>query len=95
VGKLDHEFFGDHQGAWSEPLNRYPRDMVEYGATPQGFNAGDQFFNYLKDTFDRLCAAGEAGDFMWLRAFCPQACYAAGAKPCPASGHMGQTEGMI
>ena len=23
----------------------------------------------------------EAGDYMWLRAFCPQACYAAGPKP--------------
>ena len=23
----------------------------------------------------------EAGDFMWLRAFCPQACYAAGSSP--------------
>ncbi len=23
----------------------------------------------------------EAGDFMWLRAFCPQACYAAGDRP--------------
>ncbi len=24
---------------------------------------------------------GEAGDFMWLRAYCPQACYAAGPGP--------------
>jgi (S)-ureidoglycine aminohydrolase len=23
----------------------------------------------------------EAGDFMWLRAFCPQACYAGGPEP--------------
>lgn len=23
----------------------------------------------------------EAGDFMWLRAFCPQACYAGGPQP--------------
>lgn len=30
-------------------------------ATPQGFNAGDQFFTYLKDTFDALYAEGEAG----------------------------------
>ncbi|MCH1470866.1 MAG: allantoinase PuuE [Planktomarina sp.] len=27
-------------------------------ATPQGFNAGDQFFNYLKDSFDMLYAEG-------------------------------------
>ena len=28
-------------------------------ATAQGFNAGDQFFNYLKDSFDVLYAEGE------------------------------------
>ena len=27
-------------------------------ATPQGFNAGDQFFNYLKDSFDTLHEEG-------------------------------------
>ncbi len=30
-------------------------------ATAQGFNAGDQFFAYLKDSFDTLYAEGEAG----------------------------------
>ncbi|KIN75222.1 Polysaccharide deacetylase family protein [Sulfitobacter noctilucae] len=30
-------------------------------ATPQGFNAGDQFFNYLRDTFDALYAEGVEG----------------------------------
>jgi putative urate catabolism protein len=30
-------------------------------ATVQGFNSGDQFFTYLKDTFDCLYAEGEAG----------------------------------
>ncbi len=30
-------------------------------ATPQGFNAGEQFFAYLKDSFDTLYAEGEAG----------------------------------
>ena len=30
-------------------------------ATPQGFNAGDQFFTYLKDSFDLLYREGEAG----------------------------------
>ncbi|MCP4330308.1 MAG: allantoinase PuuE [Alphaproteobacteria bacterium] len=29
-------------------------------ATAQGFNAGDQFFSYLKDSFDVLYAEGEA-----------------------------------
>ena len=30
-------------------------------ATAQGFNSGDQFFVYLRDTFDTLYAEGEAG----------------------------------
>jgi putative urate catabolism protein len=30
-------------------------------ATTQGFNSGDQFFAYLKDTFDVLHAEGQAG----------------------------------
>lgn len=30
-------------------------------ATPQGFNSGDQFFAYLRDTFDALYAEGEGG----------------------------------
>jgi peptidoglycan/xylan/chitin deacetylase (PgdA/CDA1 family) len=30
-------------------------------ATAQGFNSGDQFFTYLKDTFDVLMAEGAAG----------------------------------
>ena len=30
-------------------------------ATPQGFNAGDQFESYLKDSFDALYAEGAAG----------------------------------
>jgi putative urate catabolism protein len=30
-------------------------------ATPQGFNSGDQFYTYLKDSFDTLYAEGERG----------------------------------
>jgi len=30
-------------------------------ATPQGFNSGDQFLAYLRDSFDTLYAEGEAG----------------------------------
>ena len=33
-------------------------------ASPQGFNSGDQFFNYLKDTFDALYLEGEASPKM-------------------------------
>lgn len=31
-------------------------------ATPQGFNSGDQFFTYLKDSFDCLLQEGRAGE---------------------------------
>ena len=30
-------------------------------ASPQGFNSGDQFFSYLKDSFDVLYAEGSDG----------------------------------
>ena len=30
-------------------------------ASPQGFNSGDQFFAYLRDTFDMLYTEGQAG----------------------------------
>ncbi|MDG1351634.1 MAG: allantoinase PuuE [Sulfitobacter sp.] len=30
-------------------------------ATPQGFNSGDQFYSYLKDTFDALYVEGQGG----------------------------------
>jgi OHCU decarboxylase len=33
-------------------------------ATPQGFNAGEQFFSYLKDSFDTLYAEGETAPKM-------------------------------
>lgn len=33
-------------------------------ATPQGFNSGDQFFAYLRDTFDQLYAEGETAPKM-------------------------------
>ena len=33
-------------------------------ATPQGFNAGDQFYAYLRDAFDVLYAEGETAPKM-------------------------------
>ncbi len=30
-------------------------------AAPQGFNSGDQFYSYLKDSFDALYAEGVEG----------------------------------
>ena len=35
-------------------------------ATAQGFNSGDQFFTYLRDTFDTLYAEGEEGQAKFI-----------------------------
>ena len=52
-----HEHNGKHQ--LIIPYTLDSNDMRF--ATPQGFNSGDQFFSYLKDSFDLLYAEGEAG----------------------------------
>ena len=56
--------YSDDLPYWSEgqlviPYTLDANDMRF--ATPQGFNAGDQFFAYLKDSFDALYAEGLAG----------------------------------
>lgn len=52
-----HEHAGRHQLVIPYTLDS--NDMRF--ATPQGFNSGDQFFSYLKDSFDVLYAEGAAG----------------------------------
>ncbi|MBW9064524.1 allantoinase PuuE [Rhizobium herbae] len=52
-----HEHAGRHQLVIPYTLDA--NDMRF--ATVQGFNSGDQFFSYLKDTFDVLYAEGAAG----------------------------------
>ncbi|CAN7694795.1 allantoinase PuuE [Rhizobium sp. LjRoot254] len=52
-----HEHDGKHQLVIPYTLDT--NDMRF--ATAQGFNSGDQFFSYLKDTFDVLYAEGRAG----------------------------------
>ena len=52
-----HEHAGRHQLVIPYTLDS--NDMRF--ATPQGFNSGDQFFSYLKDSFDVLYAEGTAG----------------------------------
>jgi len=60
--------YADELPYWRNAANG-PQLMVPYTldandmrfATPQGFNAGDQFFNYLKDSFDVLYREGLAG----------------------------------
>ena len=50
--------FGDHE----QLILPYTLDCNDMRfATPQGFNSGDQFYAYLKDSFDCLYAEGAAG----------------------------------
>ena len=60
--------YADDLPYWMESEHG-PQLMVPYTldandmrfATPQGFNAGDQFLNYLKDSFDTLYEEGDQG----------------------------------
>jgi len=62
----DADDYSDDLPFWSR-IEDKPHLIVPYTldvndmrfASPQGFNAGDQFFTYLKDTFDTLYAEGE------------------------------------
>ncbi len=62
------DVYDDDLPYWSG-LNGQNQLMLPYSldcndmrfATAQGFNAGDQFFAYLKDSFDTLYAEGKAG----------------------------------
>lgn len=63
--------YADDLPYWSRAFAK-PQLIVPYTldandmrfATPQGFNSGDQFFAYLKDTFDMLYEEGEAAPKM-------------------------------
>jgi peptidoglycan/xylan/chitin deacetylase (PgdA/CDA1 family) len=64
----DSDAYDDDLPYWSEELKSdnkhliipYTLDVNDMRfASPQGFNSGDQFFNYLKDTFDGLYLDGE------------------------------------
>ncbi len=67
----DSDYYGDDLPFWNHEHDR-PHLVIPYTldvndmrfAAPQGFNAGDQFFNYLKDTFDTLYAEGDAAPKM-------------------------------
>jgi putative urate catabolism protein len=58
--------YADDLPYWDATYGDKPQLIVPYTldandmrfASPQGFNAGDQFFNYLKDSFDTLYAEG-------------------------------------
>ena len=52
--------FWDHQHGTPHLVIPYTLDANDMRfATPQGFNTGDQFFSYLKDTFDLLYSEGK------------------------------------
>jgi allantoinase len=61
----DADDYSDDLPFWRE-VNGTPQLIVPYTldsndmrfAAPQGFNAGDQFYNYLKDAFDTLYEEG-------------------------------------
>jgi OHCU decarboxylase len=51
-----------HTGGRDQLIVPYTLDCNDMRfATPQGFNSGDQFFAYLRDTFDALYAEGVEG----------------------------------
>ncbi|ASJ74186.1 allantoinase PuuE [Granulosicoccus antarcticus] len=58
--------YADDVPYWDADFGDKPQLIVPYTldandmrfASPQGFNAGDQFFNYLKDSFDTLHTEG-------------------------------------
>ncbi len=62
----DADSYADDLPYWVEGLEGKPHLIVPYTldandmrfATNQGFNSGDQFFTYLKDSFDTLYAEG-------------------------------------
>ncbi len=72
----DADYYGDDLPFWTRVTktdgSEVPHLVVPYTldtndmrfATPQGFNTGDHFFQYLKDAFDVLYAEGEASPKM-------------------------------
>lgn len=72
----DSDYYGDDLPLWStvetRDGTRQPHLIVPYTldandmrfSSPGGFNSGDQFFAYLRDTFDVLYAEGETAPKM-------------------------------
>jgi allantoinase len=62
----DSDDYSDELPFWSRQIDK-PHLVIPYTldandmrfSTPQGFNTGDHFFSYLKDSFDTLYAEGE------------------------------------
>ncbi|ANS41306.1 allantoinase PuuE [Serratia inhibens] len=72
----DSDYYGDDLPFWTEVQcangEKKPHLIVPYTleandmrfASPQGFNTGEQFYTYLKDSFDVLYAEGETSPKM-------------------------------
>jgi allantoinase len=72
----DSDYYGDDLPFWTEVIDsngkNKPQLVVPYTldtndmrfATPQGFNSGEQFYQYLRDSFDVLYAEGESAPKM-------------------------------
>lgn len=72
----DSDYYGDDLPFWTKVKNSAGEDkshlIVPYTldtndmrfASPQGFNSGEQFFQYLRDSFDVLYAEGETAPKM-------------------------------
>jgi len=67
----DADAYGDELPYWMQVAGKshlvipYTLDANDMRfATPQGFNTGEQFYTYLKDTFDVLYAEGETAPKM-------------------------------
>ncbi|AEF43992.1 urate catabolism protein [Serratia sp. AS12] len=72
----DSDYYGDDLPFWTEVQcangEKKPHLIVPYTleandmrfASPQGFNTGEQFYTYLKDSFDVLYAEGESSPKM-------------------------------
>ena len=79
----DADSYADDLPYWVETPAGEPHLVIPYTldtndmrfASPQGFNSGEQFFNYLRDAFDVLYAEGETasteGNF-GARSSCPK-----------------------
>ena len=79
----DADSYADDLPYWVETQTGKPHLVIPYTldtndmrfASPQGFNSGEQFFNYLRDAFNVLYEEGEAGSTEGKsvsRNFCPK-----------------------
>lgn len=74
--QYDSDYYGDDLPFWTQVTRQdgtvKPHLIIPYTleandmrfTTPQGFNSGDQFFTYLRDSFDVLYAEGETSPKM-------------------------------